>query len=95
MILSKQWYKLGDISFAGFLRLFGTNNFSGIVHFDEFLEKEVIFVKVNIFWDTPLYDLPRLKFVFLSVFPTDTCEMLSITSKRINLSCINLKVHRL
>ena len=55
MILSKQWYKLGDISFAGFLRLFGTNNFSGIVHFDEFLEKEVIFVRVNIFWDTPLY----------------------------------------
>lgn len=49
MILSKQWYKLGDISFAGFLRLFGTNNFSGIVHFDEFLEKEVIFVRVNIF----------------------------------------------
>lgn len=55
MLKTKYQTDSGNVTLAGFLRLFGSNVFSGIVHYSLIDEKEVIFLKINIFWYEPIF----------------------------------------
>ncbi len=41
--------------YTSFIRLLGSSNFSGMVVNDHVLEKELVFIRLDIFWDDPIY----------------------------------------